>query len=113
MAPETNLDDVVAAVARRRRRYALYCLREEGFLELEALARQVAARQTDRHPGAVPQADVDRLVTEFRHNDLSVFERADSVEYDDRSDVVRYRDPPAVLEDLLAVLAAEEQPCEG
>lgn len=110
MAPETGLDDVVAALARRRRRYALYRLRAAEFLELEALARQVAAWQSDRPPEAVPEGDVDRLVLEFQHNDLDVLERAGCVEYDARSGVVRYRDPPAVLEELLAVLAAEEHP---
>lgn len=113
MAPETNLDDVVAALARRRRRYALYCLQDEEIVELETLARQVAARQSDRPPEAVDAESVDRLVMEFRHNDLEVFQRVGCIEYDDRSGVVRYRDPPAVLEDLLAVLAAEEQPDGG
>ena len=110
MAPETNLDDVVAALARRRRRYALYCLRDEEFLELEDLARQVVARQSDRPADAVPEDDVERLVLEFEHNDLEVFQRAGCVEYDDRSGVVRYRDPPEVLVDLLEVVSDAEHP---
>lgn len=113
MAPETNLDDVVAALARRRRRYALYCLRDEEYLELEGLARQVAAWQTDRSADAVPDADVEQLVLEFEHNDLEVFRRAGCVEYDARSGVVRFREPPAVLVELLDVVADVEHPDRG
>lgn len=113
MAPETNLDDVVAALARRRRRYALYCLRDEEFLELEDLARQVVAWQSDRPAEAVPEEDVERLVLEFQHNDLDVFRRTGCVEYDARSGVVRYRDPPEVLVALLDAVSEAEHPERG
>lgn len=113
MAPETNLDDVVAALARRRRRYALYCLRDEEFLELEDLARQVVAWRTDRSPEAVREEDLERVVLEIQHNDLEVFRQVGCVEYDDRSGVVRYRDPPDVLVALLDVVADAEHPDRG
>ena len=113
MASETNLDHVVEALARRRRRYALYILRDEEYLELEDLARRVAAWQSDQSPEAVPGEDVERLVLEFQHNDIEVFRRAGCVEYDPRSDVVRYRDPPETLVELLGVVSDAEHPERG
>lgn len=110
MAPETHLDDVVATLAHRRRRYALYHLRDEEILDIDALARQVVAWDTDRSPAAVSDDEVEKVLLEFKHSHLSMLRDARCIEYDERSDVVRYREPPEPLADLLDVLAEVERP---
>lgn len=112
MAPETHLDDVVATLAQQRRRYALYHLREEEILDIEALARQVVAWETDRAAAAVDGDEVEKVLLEFKHSHLSMLRDAGCIEYDERTDVVRYREPPEALVELLDVLADAERPRE-
>lgn len=105
-----NLDEIIAALTDRRRRYALYHLREEEILELEALARRVAAWEADSPPDEVSDDEVERLRVEFHHEHVGVFRQAACIEYDDRSGVIRYRDPPEPLPDLLDAVSAVEHP---
>lgn len=106
----TNLDEIIAALARRRRRYALYHLRDEGIVELEDLVRQVVAWELDQPPEEISDDDVQKLVVEFHHDHVGVFRDAACVEYDERSGVIRYRDPPELLPELLDAVAAVEHP---
>lgn len=110
MAPETHLDDVVATLSHQRRRYALYHLREEEILDIDALARQVVAWETDQPPAAVSDDELEKVLLEFKHSHLSMLRDAGCIEYDERTDVVRYRDPPETLVELLDVLADAERP---
>lgn len=111
-APETHLDDVVATLANRRRRYALYHLREEEILDIDALARQVVAWEADRPAAAVSEDDVEKVLLEFQHSHLAMLRDAGCIEYDERTEVVRYREPPATLVELLDVLEDAERPTE-
>lgn len=110
MAPEAHLDDLVAALAHRRRRYALYHLREAEIADADALARQVVAWETDQAPDAVAHDEVEKVLLEFRHSHLAMLREARCIEYDERSEVVRYREPPAPLAEMLDVLADAEDP---
>lgn len=110
MAPETHLDDVVATLTHRRRRFALYHLRDEGILDIDALARQVVAWETDQLPAAVSDDEVEKVLLEFKHSHLSMLRDAGCIEYDERTDVVRYREPPGTLVALLDVLEDAERP---
>lgn len=110
MDPPNNLDEILTALADRRRRYALYHLREEEILELEALARRVAAWEADSPPDEVADDEVRRLRVEFHHEHIGVFREAACIEYDDRSGVVRYRDPPEPLPALLDVVSELDHP---
>lgn len=110
MDSPNNLDEILTALANRRRRYALYQLREEEILELEALARRVAAWEADSPPDEVADEEVRRLRLEFHHEHVGVFREAACIEYDDRSGVIRYRDPPEPLPALLDVVSDLEHP---
>lgn len=113
MVPETHLDDVVATLTHQRRRYALYHLRDEEILDIDELARKVVAWETDQPPAAVSDDELEKVLLEFKHSHLSMLRNAGCIEYDERTEVVRYREPPEPLPELLEVISGVEHPETG
>lgn len=111
MARVEYLDEILHALADQQRRYALYYLQEtDDEIEVEALVRKVAAWSTGKSVGDVTDDELQPLLVEFRHNHLEALRDAGCIEYDERSGVIRYRDPPRILEAVLNVLAPLEHP---
>lgn len=108
-----ELDEVIATVSTQRRRFTLYCLREEGIMKLEELARKVAGWEADESPRRVSQGKYRRVRIDLHHNHLEKFREAACVEYDELSGVIRYRDPPEPLPRILDILAPIEHPIDS
>lgn len=110
MARVDYLDEILHALADQHRRYALYHLQEADERDVESLVRQVAAWSAGKSVGDVTDDELQPLLVEFRHNHLEALREAGCIEYDERSGVIRYRDPPRILEAVLNVLAPIEHP---
>lgn len=108
MARIDYLDVILRALADQQRRYALYYLQEEDEIDVEALVRQVAAWSAGGSVADVTEDELQPLLLEFRHNHLEALRDTGCIEYDERSGVIRYRNPPRILEAVLNVLAPLE-----
>lgn len=104
------LSRVFAALANRRRRYVLYYLRDHDHAQIDELAVQIAAWEHDILEAEVSGEDVDRISTDLVHSHLPKLEEYGLVEYDRRSDTVRYTYPPSLLDEAVEVTAALEKP---
>lgn len=113
MASFDLLDDILAALATQDRRYVLYYLQEKNEVDVEELARQVAAWKSKKSTADVTNDELQRVLTEFHHNHLEKLRDAECIEYDERSGAVRYRSPPKLLEAFMRLLAPFEQPESG
>lgn len=103
------LDAVFELLSDRRRRYALYCLNgsPSGVVEFSELVQCVTAKETE---GGECSTDHCRsLATELLYHHLPKLIEANVVEYDSRSDTVRYRERPSLQEWLEH---AEYKECE-
>jgi hypothetical protein len=108
-----SFDTLFDLLAERRRRYALYALTgtEDGLAEVETLADEVAMWEA--------RADDEKLTEEFRRDiadelreiHLPQLADAEIVEYDARSDTVRYWRQPT-LEEYLEHTHFKESPDE-
>jgi DNA-binding transcriptional ArsR family regulator len=107
-----DLDAIIKALAHRRRRYALYYLRAENTGELEEIARRIAAWESGIDPAGVSDEQLRPVLVDLHHVHLEVFRDAACIEYDERSSVIRYRNPPSPLSELLDVIASVEHPDE-
>lgn len=89
---------VVEAVLNRRRRYALYYLRERAEpVDLDDLVRQVAAWEAGTTPDRVSAAEREGVAASLRSTHLPYLAERDLVRYDRRSDRAAYRgDDPAL-----------------
>lgn len=92
-----RLDDFFRALADSRRRYALYYLREEERASLAETARQVAAWEHECPPDDVSDETVENLKIDLYHNHLPRLRDATLLEYDQRSGMLVYRDPPDLV----------------
>lgn len=87
------LDRMLDAVREPRRRYALYYLQDTEPTDLDQLAHQVAAWETDQSPDEVDEALVEHVRADLYHNHLSKLDDYGIVEFDHRSKVIRFRKP--------------------
>lgn len=99
-----------AGLSNRRRRYILYYLQETRHTDVDALATQIAAWEQDRTLEHVADDHRDRIKHELTHSHLPKLTDYNLIEYDRRSGVVRFVDPPSVLEDALDMTAILEKP---
>ncbi|QLD89541.1 hypothetical protein HWV07_11060 [Natronomonas salina] len=113
MASFALVDDILRALADHDRRLALYYLQAEDEAEIEMLARQVVAWSEEKPIDEITDDELQQLIMEFRHNHLNRLRDAGCIEYDERTGMVRYMDPPTILEGLLGVLAPLEHPEEN
>ncbi|USZ67905.1 hypothetical protein NGM10_14375 [Halorussus salilacus] len=88
---ERSKPTVVEAVLNRRRRYALYYLRERaGPVDLDDLVRQVAAWEAGKTPGEVARADRVAVGASLRETHLPFLAQRNIVRYDPHCDRATY-----------------------
>lgn len=100
---QSQFDRVLEAISSSRCRYALYALAEAEPQDLESLTETVLEWEAGRPVEEVPEDHRERVRTSLHHQQLPRLADLRIVEYDPRSKMVRYRDPPQHLEDFLAV----------
>lgn len=99
------LDATLDLLSNRRRRYVLYCLREQGGgATVEELADRLATWESDDE-----QADPERIHTDLYHSQLPRLEEAGAVSFDAESGYVSLsEDPDGPLAEYLDIAAREE-----
>lgn len=97
-----SFDALFDLLAARRRRYALYVLvgTDDGLADVETLADEVAVWEARTGEATVTESLRRTIVDELREVHLPRLADADVVEYDARSDVVRYWRQPTLEEYL-------------
>lgn len=96
------VDDVIDALAHRRRRHVLRCLAERGSaMRLTALATAVARRELDDADVDYADAIVERVRRSLHHRHVPKLADAGLVEYDRTFDAVGLATDDAALEPLL------------
>ena len=103
-----SLEAVLGCLLAPRRRFVLYYLQERETATVDELARQVAAWERGIPPEEVDADHRRHVETALVHRHLPKLADALFVEYDERSDAVRYTEPPALLEETLRLLARLE-----
>ena len=108
-----SFDELFDLLAESRRRYALYTLigTEDGLAEVEQLADDVAMWEARTGDEPITDARHEAIAEELRETHLPRLAEADIVEYDDRSDIVRYWRQPT-LEEYLEHTHYKEFPSE-
>lgn len=107
----SDVDALLDALSHSRRRYVLYFLRDEQTATLDEVARRIAAWERGVPLEAVSaDDDAEAVRAALYHKHLPVLADAMLVEYDDRSEALRYRNPPKVLEPLLWILERVDDP---
>lgn len=82
-----TLDATLDLLSNRRRRYALYYLREQGgAVTLETLAEEIASWERDGEDDADP--DVAHVLADLYHSQLPRMDTADVVAFDEDEGVV-------------------------
>jgi hypothetical protein len=91
------LDDVFDLLAEQRRRYAIYYFidAEDDTVDFEALAEQIAAWETDGDPST---ERVDQVSIDLYQVHLPKLDEAAVVDFDHRSNTVRFWGQPSIEE---------------
>lgn len=77
---------VLEALTHRRRRYVLYYLREHSDpVDVEELARQIRAWETDRSVGDVTDEESEQVLADLYHNQLPRLAEKGLIDYDRRT----------------------------
>lgn len=105
----SRLTETLDALANPRRRDVLYHLSENDAATIDALAAEIAARETDVRPEDVSSDDREATMVDLHHTHLPKLADAGLVEFDRRSGAVAFRDPPEMLDELLADCRSVEQ----
>ncbi|USZ67945.1 hypothetical protein NGM10_14575 [Halorussus salilacus] len=97
-----SFDTLFALLAEKRRRYALYALMgtDDGFAEVETLADEVAMWEARADDVPITESLREEIAEELREDHLPTIASADVVDYDARSEVVRYWRQPTLEEYL-------------
>ncbi|WP_255167416.1 DUF7344 domain-containing protein [Natrononativus amylolyticus] len=92
-----SLDVVFDTLADRRRRYALYYLHDvsDGVATIDDVSSYIVARENSEHDPADHRRHV---MTALRHVHVPKLEDLGVVEYDSRSETVRYWSQPTLEE---------------
>lgn len=99
-----SLDEVLDALAHRRRRVALSIVQENGDpVSLSSLAENVAIRETQRSLAEIPAEQIQAVSTSLHHVHLPKLVAVDAVRYDREHNVVVPADPDGVVERVLSV----------
>lgn len=94
----------------RRRRYALYYLRDREVTDLDSLATHLASIGRDVTVTALSDEELSRVKTQLVHTDLPALADAQLIEFDRRSGAIRYSAPPPLLEGVLRLSAHIDTP---
>lgn len=105
---KSPVDGILKSLAHPTRRFVLYYLQDHEIATRDELAREAAARRSDTSPDGVSAEEVARMKTSLTHNHLPELAAIHLIEYDPRSETVRYSDPPVLLEMVLRLLAQFE-----
>lgn len=108
-----SFDTLFDLLAERRRRYALYALTgtEDGLAEVETLADEVAMWEARTDDEKLTEELRREIADELREVHLPRLADAEIVDYDARSDTVRYWRQPT-LEEYLEHTHFKESPNE-
>ena len=108
--PRARSPDVLFdALAHRRRRYVLECLREDGTpVALAELADEVAARERETPVHDVPAEQVERVYLSLYHTHVPKLAGADVVEYSPGNGMVELSTENERIESALELATATE-----
>lgn len=101
-------DVILTCLRSSRRRFILYYLQDHERATVDELARQVAAWEDGVPPAEVATDHQKRVKTALVHTHLPMLADEVVIEYDPRSNEVKYTDPPALLNEVLRLLAKFE-----
>ena len=104
----TTLEVALDCLRHPRRRFVLYYLRDERTTTVTELARHVAARESGDPPTAVEEERCEHVRATLVHNHRPKLADDVFIEYDPRTETVTYTDPPALLDELLRLVARFE-----
>lgn len=85
------LDRLLTSLSSHRRRAALYYLRENGVTDVDELAKYVASTSNDAPEANLSGEQFERAKATLIHSDLPRLREAGIIEYERRSETVRYR----------------------
>ena len=101
--------EIFDLLSNQRRRYTIhYCKRENEPVELGDLAEHVAAWELDKDVAELTSAERKRVYTSLQQTHLPTLERANMVEFDDRT--IELTDDAADLEVYLDVVPGDSIP---
>lgn len=101
--------EIFDLLSNQRRRYAIhYCKREGEPVTLGDLAEHVAAWELEKDVEAITSAERKRVYTSLQQTHLPTLERADMIEFDDRT--IELTDEAAELDVYLDVVPADSVP---
>ena len=101
---EATIDETLRVLSDHERRYVCYYLNREGPLNVDDLARLVAATMSDGHPDA---DDLTATGVSLRHVHLPALADADIVSYDRDAETARLAEEAPFVRELLAVTGVE------
>lgn len=94
----SHLDDVLAALADQRRRYALHYLREEQCASLAEIAEQIAAWEQDRSVDEVSDDTRAEIEIALFHQHLPQLREAGMIDYDEGSKIMAFQEPSEIAD---------------
>lgn len=103
-----TLEVVFRCLTDPKRRFVLYYLQDNEIVTVNELAEQVAGWESEIPPEKVDAEHRERIATELVHTHLPKLADALFIEYDRRSNTIRYTDPPALLDEVLRLIAQLE-----
>jgi hypothetical protein len=96
------LDVIFDVLTNHRRRFAFYYLQEQGGVgDVDSLVNQVLSWEQNQPIEVISGEEHDRVKAEFYHSHLPKLEESRLIEFDQRSETIRYADPPTILTRLL------------
>ena len=107
-----SVSECLKALADRRRRYVLYCLREKEHTEFESLSERVAAWETGTPLEELDERTKRNVGIALSHAHLPQLEDAGMIQYDYRQGTVRVVEVPAPIEKCLEYCWNIESPGE-
>lgn len=102
------LGEVLDCLTSSRRRHILYYLQEHEVVDVDELATQIASREGDIPPQEVTSDHHERIATSLVHTHLPKLADTELIEYDRRSNAIRYANSPSILDKILQLLAQLE-----
>ncbi|MFA9502057.1 hypothetical protein ACERIM_04670 [Natrinema sp. H-ect1] len=101
--------EIFDLLSNQRRRYTLhYCKREDGPVTLGDLAEHVAAWELEKEVEEITSAERKRVYTSLQQTHLPTLERADVIEFDDRT--IELTDEAAELDVYLDIVPGDSVP---
>lgn len=106
---DSKKGDIFDLLSNQRRRYTIhYCKRENEPVTIGDLAEHVAAWELDKEVAELTSAERKRVYTSLQQTHLPTLERADVIEFDDRT--IELTDEAAALDVYLDVVPADSIP---